>query len=151
METERLRIRRFRQDDADALYRLLSDPEVMHFLEPPYTRRQAKDFLVRAGLCSPPKILAVETRAGTFAGYVIWHPYGRDAWELGWVLCRDAWHKGYARELTEAFIEEARGRTRTLVLECVPAQQATRAIALQNHFVYAGREDGCHIYKLRLD
>lgn len=103
------------------------------------------------GFARRPKILAVETRAGTFAGYVIWHPYGRDAWELGRVLCRDAWHKGYARELTEAFIEEARGRTRTLVLECVPAQQATRAIALQNHFVYAGREDGCHIYKLRLD
>lgn len=65
METERLRIRRFRQADADALYRLLSDPEVMRFLEPPYTRRQAEDFLVRAGLCSPPQILAVETRART--------------------------------------------------------------------------------------
>lgn len=151
METDRLRVRKFREKDADPLYRLLSDPEVMRFLEPPYTRRQAEDFLAQAGLCTPPKILAVETRTGDFVGYVIWHPYGRDAWELGWVLCRDAWHKGYARELTKAFVEKARGRTGTLVLECAPAQQATRAIALQNRFVYAGREDGCDIYKLRLD
>ena len=43
-------IRRMRPDDADALYRLLSDPAVMRYLEPPYDRAQAE--VRRAGMQS---------------------------------------------------------------------------------------------------
>lgn len=53
-------IRRMKSSDADALYRLLSDPEVMRYLEPLYDRAQTEAFLHRAGLseprlCMPPK------------------------------------------------------------------------------------------------
>ena len=37
-KTVNITIRNMRPGDADALYRLLSDPEVMRYLEPPYDR-----------------------------------------------------------------------------------------------------------------
>ncbi len=148
IRTARLLVRPFCREDETALARLLADGEVMRFLEPPYTRRQASEFLEQAGLCRPPKIFAVETLNGTFAGYVIYHPCGEKRYELGWVLGRKHWNKGYAGELTRALIADARKRTSGLLIECVPDQQVTKHIALQNQFVYAGRQDGCDVYTL---
>ena len=53
-KTVNITIRNMRPGDADALYRLLSDPEVMRYLEPPYDRVQAEAFLHHAGLSEPP-------------------------------------------------------------------------------------------------
>lgn len=69
-------IRRMKSSDADALYRLLSDPEVMRYLEPLYDRAQTEAFLHRAGLSEPPLVYAAEGN-GRFIGYVIYHPYLR--------------------------------------------------------------------------
>lgn len=151
METERLIIRKFRESDGDALYRLLSDREVMRFLEPPYSMAQSQDFLYRAALCTPPLILAVEHRNGEFVGYVIYHSYGTDAYEIGWVLHKKFWHRGYARELTGALITDARGKMGRLIIECAPAQAATAHIALQCGFHFLKSEDGCDVYCLELD
>ena len=68
-----LRARRMTEADLEPLHRLLSDPEVMRYLEPPFSREQTRAFLERAGLTPEPLILAVDD--GGFAGYVIWHPY----------------------------------------------------------------------------
>ena len=148
IRTARLYVRPFCKEDESALASLLADGEVMRFLEPPYSRQRAAKFLEQAGLCRPPKILAVDTLGGTFAGYVIYHPCGEKRYELGWVLGREHWNKGYAGELTQALIADARHRTSGLMIECVPAQQATKHIALQYHFVHAGRQDGCDVYTL---
>ena len=67
-------LRRMQSSDADALYRLLSDPVVMRYLEPPYNRAQAEAFLRRAGLAEPPLVYAVQ-EAEHFIGYVIYHDY----------------------------------------------------------------------------
>ena len=84
MKTRQLTVRPFREDDLEALFQLLSDPEVMRYLEPPFSREQTADFLHSAGICDPPLIYAVEDAAGEFVGYVIYHPYGRDCYEIGW-------------------------------------------------------------------
>ena len=60
-------IRSMRPGDADALHRLLSDPEVMRYLEPPFDRAQSDDFLRRAGLPEPPLVYAAEAD-GVFIG-----------------------------------------------------------------------------------
>ena len=78
-------IRRMRPDDVDALYRLLSDPAVMCYLEPPYDRAQAEVFLRTAGLAEPPLVYAAEEN-GAFLGYVIYHAYDAESVEIGWVL-----------------------------------------------------------------
>ena len=37
-ETRRLYVRRFEEDDADMLYEVLSDPDVMEYIEEPFDR-----------------------------------------------------------------------------------------------------------------
>ena len=66
MKTRQLTVRPFREDDLEALFQLLSDPEVMRYLEPPFSREQTADFLHSAGICDPPLIYAVEDAAGEF-------------------------------------------------------------------------------------
>lgn len=150
MQTPRLTIRKFCENDFESLYTLLSDAKVMRFLEPPYSREQTRDFLNRYALCDAPSVWSVEDKRGQWIGYVIYHPYESDSYEIGWVLRREDWHKGYAQELTAALIRDAQTRTRELILECVPEQAATRAIALQNGFVYAGKDGNLDVYKLSL-
>ena len=79
MHTARLQIRRFQADDLDDLFNLLSDEEVMKYLEAPYTREAAEAFLCRCGMAEPPQIYAVEDFHQAFIGYVIYHPYDADS------------------------------------------------------------------------
>ena len=53
-------IRRMQSGDADELYRLLSDPVVMRYLELPYDRARTEAFLCCAGLAAQPLVYAVE-------------------------------------------------------------------------------------------
>lgn len=146
----RLTVRRLGEGDLEELYGLLSDPEVMVFLEPPYTYGQTKDFLRTAGLGPEPLVYGVDGPEGRFIGYVIFHRYDRDSVELGWVLKRTEWGKGYAGELTRLLLEAAGDRYAEAVIECVPEQEVTRHIALKNGFRYEGSEDGCERYRRRL-
>ena len=140
-------IRNMRPGDADALYRLLSDPEVMRYLEPPYDRVQAEAFLHHAGLSEPPLVYAVEEN-GSFIGYVIYHAYDAESVEIGWVLLPEYWGRGYASALTERLIDRARQAQKSVVHECAPAQAATRQIALKKGFRACGICDGLTVYRL---
>ena len=101
-----LTIRRLRLSDAEALYRILSDRQVMRYLEPPYDRLQTEQFLREAGLAEPPLVYGTE-EDGRLLGYVIYHAYDPDSMELGWVLSPDCWGKGYASRLTDRLVELA--------------------------------------------
>lgn len=118
-------IRKMQSGDADALYRLLSDPEVMRHLEPPFDREQAEAFLHHAGLTEPPLVYAAEAN-GDFIGYVIYHAYDADSVEIGWVLLPEYWGRGYASALTDRLIDRARQERKSVVIECAPAQEATK-------------------------
>ena len=50
MQGSRLRIRHFKENDLEDLHRLLSDEEVMRFLEPPFSKEKTTDFLREVGL-----------------------------------------------------------------------------------------------------
>ena len=128
-----LTIRRLRPSDAEALYRILSDRQVMRYLEPPYDRLQTEQFLREAGLAEPPLVYGAE-EGGRLLGYVIYHAYDPDSMELGWVLSPDCWGKGYASRLTDRLVELAHRAGKTAVIECVPEQTATRHIAEKKGF-----------------
>ena len=140
-------IRNMQPDDADALYQLLSDPEVMRHLEPPFDRAQAEDFLRRAGLAEPPLVYAAEEN-GSFIGYVIYHAYDEESVEIGWVLLPDYWGRGYASALTDRLIDWARQEQKSVVIECAPAQAATKRIAIKKGFRACGICDGLAVYRL---
>ena len=148
--TERLVIRRFVQSDLEELYKLLSDPKVMAFLEPPYTHEQTERFLREAALAERPLVYAVEDKKAQFVGYVIYHDYGKDSVELGWVLKPSMWSRGYAGELTRGLLTEGEGQYASAIIECVPQQETTKAIARKSGFLYVGTKDGCEIYRKEL-
>lgn len=150
MHTARLQIRRFQADDLDDLFNLLSDEEVMKYLEAPYTREAAEAFLRRCALGDAPLIYAVEDKGGAFVGYVIYHPYDAGSYEIGWVLHKRHWGMGYASELTQCLIEDARDKTDNLIIECLPAQTATGNIALKHRFSFVEHRDGLDVYRLSL-
>ena len=140
-------IRKMQPGDADAVYRLLSDPEVMQYLEPPFDRAQTEDFLRRAGLAEPPLVYAAEENGG-FIGYVIYHAYDEGSVEIGWVLLPDYWGHGYASALTDRLIDMARQEQKSVVIECAPAQKATKRIAVKKGFRACGLYDGLAVYRL---
>ena len=140
-------IRKMRPGDADALYRLLSDPAVMRYLEPPFDRAQTEDFLRRAGLAEPPLVYAAEEN-GDFIGYVIYHAYDEQSVEIGWVLLPEYWGRGYASALTERLIDRARQEQESVVIECAPVQEATKRIAVKKGFRACGNCDGLAVYRL---
>ena len=138
-----------RREDLDELYALLSDEAVMRWLEPPFNRAQAERFLEQAGLSEPPLIYAAENAEGEFLGYAIYHDYDDHSRELGWVLKRSAWRKGYADEMTDLLTARARREGKNAVIECVPEQTASAHIARRHCFSYEGRAGGCDVYRLR--
>ena len=152
--TPRLRVRPFTPADEATLHALLCDPAVMEHLEPPFTPAQTRAFLYGTALRTPPPVYAAELRGcGSFAGYLILHPLpGQPEWELGWVLRPALWGQGLAAELTAAAVAYARQQgVPALVLECVPAQAATRQIAAKFGFGYANTQDGLLQYRLPLN
>ena len=141
-----LHIRRFDEKDMRALYELLSDEEVMRYIEPPFSLEQTKTFLKNAGLSDPPLIYAAEDQSGVFIGYVIYHDYEEGSKEIGWILKREFWGKGCAEALTEQLIRRAAAEGKTVVIECSPEQQVTAYIAEKFGFTYAGERDGLDVY-----
>ena len=142
-----LAVRRFREDDLDELFALLSDPAVMRYLEPPYDRERAADLLRTAGLSQPPLLYAAE-EDGKFLSYVIFHRYGEaDAVELGWVLRRSAWGRGYAGRLTALLLSAAKGKYAQAVIECAPGRRASARVAEKLGFREEGMADGCRVFR----
>lgn len=128
MITERLKIRKFTNKDLTELYNLLSDEDVMEFIELPFSWEKTVNFLNSLALIDPPLIYVVEDFSQKFIGYVIFHEYDNDSFELGWILNKRYWWKGYANELTKAFIKRSSNIGKNLIIECAPNQENTKRI-----------------------
>ena len=143
-----LKTRSFERKDLPLLHELLSDEDVMRYMEPPFSFEHTRTFLEDAGLSDSPLIYAVENEIGSFIGYVIYHDYDTDSKEIGCVLQKNVWGKGYAKKLTEQLIARANSDGKNVIIECVPEHSATKHIAEIFGFKYTGRRDGCDVYKL---
>lgn len=117
LETERLLLRRFTEDDVENLFELDSDPDVMRFLTG--GRPTPHDVIQNETL---PRFLhyyepftgfgfwaAIEKAIGDFLGWFHFRsPEGSDPEdvELGYRLRKSAWGKGYATEGSRALIRK---------------------------------------------
>jgi RimJ/RimL family protein N-acetyltransferase len=117
LETERLVLRRFTEDDVDNLVELDGDPDVMRYINGgrPTPREEIEQDVLPAFLAYYERFTgygfwaAVEKATGQFAG---WHhfrppPDARPGEvELGYRLRKSAWGQGYATEGSRALIQK---------------------------------------------
>lgn len=133
LETERLILRPYRVSDATAVHRYGSDPEVCLYTDfGPNTWDDTLGFLQTAVHPIPPKIeLAVTVRDDdvVVGGTGAW-PVAEGRWEMGWVLRRDLWGRGYATEATHAVLNAVAGRgdVHTVFARCRPENAASARV-----------------------
>jgi len=152
LQTKRCLIRKMDLNDAKELYPVLSDAEVMQYIEPVFTKEQTAEFIRSAALCEPPLVYAVVWKdTGTVIGHVIFHIYEERSYEIGWILHRNYWGMGIAGELTKELVQYARQMgAESCIIECDPAQSASKRIAEKNGFAYEGLSDGLSRYRMML-
>jgi RimJ/RimL family protein N-acetyltransferase len=165
LETERLRLRRFTEEDVDRLVALDSDPEVMRYITyglPTPRSTYAEVILPRwfAIYAATPLLgyFAAEDRAsGAFLGWFHLRPdrFDHDEQELGYRLSRTTWGRGLATEGAAAVLEHGFTRVGTVKISArtLAGNRRSRRVmekcglAYECDFVYpedvlAGRPEG---------
>lgn len=147
LTTARLILRRFCKTDFPAAQDYLGDPEVMRWIEPPFPPEKTKAFLEKYALTAEPLVYAlVEKESARLAGHVIFHAYPglSGYWELGWVLGRAFWGRGYAFEVSKSLLAAARDcpRISRVILEAHPDNAASLRLIRRLGAVPEGAEDG---------
>lgn len=112
LETPRLRLRRFTARDLANMRELESDPEVVRFtpmampLPPERTEARLRDVIAKQATRSPLGVWACETKqASDFVGWFMLLKLDERDPELGFMLVRRQWGKGYATEAARRLVE----------------------------------------------
>lgn len=136
LHTERLILRRFRDDDRASFARLNGDPEVMRHFPAALDHHQSTALIERIEQHFEAHGFghwAVELKeGGRFVGSVgLWVPSFVAPFtpcvEIGWRLCREAWGRGYASEAAREALRFAFEELRLaeVVSFTVPANEAS--------------------------
>ncbi|WP_422373927.1 GNAT family N-acetyltransferase [Roseibium sp.] len=115
LETDRLLLRAWQEDDVEPFAALCADPEVMRHFPEPLTREKSEQLIARAKEKQEKdgfSIAPVEIRkTGEFLGFVGLNvptyaaPLPFDPCvEIGWRLSKSSWGKGYASEAARAWL-----------------------------------------------
>ena len=149
LETERLRLRRWREGDADAYARICADPEVMRYITGfPLTREQAEGQISRFEKAWEGRGFgmwaAEEKESGEIVGRIglLYHHDwpGDDKTEVAWLLDRSRWGRGFATEGARASLrygfEEA--RLELIISLAVPRNIASRRVMEKAGLTFRG-------------
>ncbi|PKG40143.1 GNAT family N-acetyltransferase [Psychromonas sp. Urea-02u-13] len=98
MKTNRVTLRTLKTTDAEAVFELLTDPEVMTFLGPrrALSRNEAEQWF-EAELTSPSRYVVALTSSDELIGFCGMKVIG-DISDFGYFLRKKFWAKGYASE-----------------------------------------------------
>jgi RimJ/RimL family protein N-acetyltransferase len=136
IETERLRLRGWREDDLDIYAEMMADPDVMRFLGGPLARIDAWRSLASAvghWVLRGFGLWAVERKEdGVLIGRVgVQRPEGWPGTEVGWTLDRRYWGNGYATEAAKASLDYGFRTTSLpkLISLIDPENQASQRVA----------------------
>lgn len=155
LQTERLVLRQWNDDDLWAFVEMNADPEVMEYFPAPLTAEQSAELmgqqqsLLDAGR---PALFAVEVWAtGTFIGFIGLNVPRFEApftpcVEISWRLVRSAWGQGYATEGAGAVLKYAFVALELPEVVAFTAEGNTRSRAVMERLgmTHDGSEDFDH-------
>ena len=107
IDTPRLIIRDFVQSDAADLHEILGDTETTKNCEPTYDFEKTKEFLTSFCIGRRGAVAAVHKESGKVVGYILFHEFEAEVYELGWFFNRSFWRQGLAYESCWAVIDYA--------------------------------------------
>lgn len=175
LETDRLLLRRFREDDAPRLLLLDSDPEVMRYIgssssldEPAYLDRIRSYFLPFYQQGPHFGFWVVELKAtGEFLGWfhlrdALNYRFAKEAgfqsgeFDIGYRMIRCSWGKGYATEMTRALLARgfARPEVQAIVACTLVANRASCRVLQKaglkpcSEFLLPGFDQPAHKYRI---
>lgn len=114
IETDRLVLRTWKKEDAEAYFQINQDPKVIEFLPSPLTMEQVNDFISAVNLHQEKHgytLWAVERKETSeligFIGlnYTDWESHFTPAVEVGWRLGSQYWGNGFATEGAKASLD----------------------------------------------
>jgi RimJ/RimL family protein N-acetyltransferase len=151
IETERLVIRPWQPDDRPAFTSLMSHPEVTQYVHggKPYTEAEADQWFERQarqlaehGMCMG---ALVEKSTNRVAGLSGTQPLGSTTdLEIGWILARDAWGRGFATEAGAAcmrYVLETLNRPRVVAI-IDPGNEPSKRVAARLGMTYEATYTG---------
>lgn len=98
IETERMIVRDFKQDDVYDLYEILGDAETMNNCEPAYCFEKTQKFLEEFCIVKKGAFAAVLKNSNKLIGYILFKPWEDFVYEIGWIFNKNYWRQGYAYE-----------------------------------------------------
>jgi [ribosomal protein S5]-alanine N-acetyltransferase len=110
LKTKRLVLRQLVVDDATELFKMLSHEEVMRYWSsgPHQSVDETRSYIEwNADANAEHKCWAVTTDGELAIGWVILLPRRKHSFELGYILSRDQWRRGYLIEAASAVLDYA--------------------------------------------
>jgi ribosomal-protein-alanine N-acetyltransferase len=109
LETDKLLLRPLVASDADAIYALRSDAEIMRYIREPQNRRETENWIRlvssrwgkdKLGFCG-----VVEKESGALTGWCgVWRLTETDEVEIGYAIAKKFWRRGFATEAAEVLL-----------------------------------------------
>jgi RimJ/RimL family protein N-acetyltransferase len=138
IRTDRLLLRRWREQDRDAFAVINADPEVAYWMGGPALANRAVGAIDRYNRCIDVhgygRFAVERVEDGALIGAVGVMPVTEElplqGFELGWRLARHAWGQGYATEAAAAALADGLGRMRLAEVIAFTPRQNLRSIAV---------------------
>ena len=109
LETKRLRLRKLVPADLEAMSRILDDADVMRYFGTKERQLEVTERMMGLYAAQGYGMYAVELKAtGGFLGrigFIVQHVEEHDEIELGWLVAREHWGRGYATEAARALLD----------------------------------------------
>ena len=114
LQTDRLILRQWTDNDKDLFFKLHSDPEVMEYFPAKFSKQESDAMFAKVNSLTSNRgwgLWACEIKSsGDFIGYIGLHkpelglPF-EPCVEVGWLLAREYWGQGFATEAAKACVE----------------------------------------------
>ena len=111
LETKRLILRRFEEQDVDAIFNLRRDAEMMRFIREPQKNRKESERWIKlvSSLWETDKIgfcAVIEKKSSKVIGWCgLWKLTETREIEVGYAIAKEFWKQGYAHEAADAFLD----------------------------------------------